>query len=81
VVGLLQGGWLRAWALAQLARRQARPALAALGAGVAVGYGCYLAGPAIASAVSGLAGLTLTWVALALHPFWPLLQADLIDRA
>src|SRR5262249_17969590 len=34
---LLQGGWLRAWALAQLARRRARPALAALGAGVAVG--------------------------------------------
>src|SRR5262249_18493033 len=37
---LLQCGWLRAWALAQLARRQARTALAALGAGVAVGYGC-----------------------------------------
>ena len=78
---LLQGGWLRARALGQLARRQARAALLALGVGATVGTGCYLAGPAIASVVSGLAGLTLTWVALALRPVWPLLQADLVERA
>ena len=78
---LLQGGWLRALALAHLARRQARPTLLALGVGATVGTGCYLAGPAIASVVSGLASLTLTWVALALHPIWQLLQADLVDRA
>jgi hypothetical protein len=71
---LLVGGWLRAWALYQLARRLGRPALAALGVGAAVAVGCYLAGPAVASVVSGLTSLLLTLVAAALRSLGHLLH-------
>jgi hypothetical protein len=72
---LLHGGWLRAQVLWQLARRLGRPMVMALGVGTVVAAGCYLAGPAVASVVSGLASLALTLTALLLRPFWPLLQA------
>jgi hypothetical protein len=39
-----------------LARRYRKPLVAALAVGAAVGLGCRLAGPAVSSAVSGLAG-------------------------
>jgi hypothetical protein len=72
---LLHGGWLRARVLGQLARRQGRLVLAASAVGLTVGAGCYLAGPTVASTVSGLASLTLTLAALVLRPVGPLLQA------
>jgi hypothetical protein len=71
---LLQGGWLRALALWQLARGLGRPALLALAVGSAVAAGCYLAGPAIASVVSGLASLVLTLLAAALSSLGQLLH-------
>jgi hypothetical protein len=40
----------------RLVRRFRKPLLVALASGTAIGLGCYLAGPAVASAVSGLAG-------------------------
>jgi hypothetical protein len=48
--------WLGGALLVLLARRYRKPLLAALAVGTAVGLGCYLAGPAVSSAVSGLAG-------------------------
>ena len=44
-----------------------RPLLTALGVGAAVGLGCYLAGPVVASAVSGLAGFAGALLASALN--------------
>jgi hypothetical protein len=38
-----------------LARRFRRPLLIALASGMVIGVGCYLAGPMVASTVSGLA--------------------------
>jgi hypothetical protein len=49
---LWRGGAL----LVLLARRYHKPLLAALAVGAALGLGCYLAGPAVSSAVSGVAG-------------------------
>jgi hypothetical protein len=48
--------WLGGARVVLLARRHRRPLLAALAVGTALGLGCYLAGPAVASTVSGLAG-------------------------
>jgi hypothetical protein len=48
--------WLGGALVVLLARRYRKPLLAALAVGATVGLGCYLAGPAVSSAVSGLAG-------------------------
>jgi hypothetical protein len=48
--------WLGAVTGAALARHFGKPLLVALAVGTVLGLGCYLAGPAVASAVSGLAG-------------------------
>jgi hypothetical protein len=55
--------WLGGALAVLLARRYRRPLLAALAVGAAVGLGCYLAGPAVSSAVSGLAGFVGSLVA------------------
>src|SRR5262249_52091026 len=78
---LRHGGWLGALALGQLARRQARPTLLALGVGVAVGTSSYLAGPAVASVVSGLASMTLTLATWGLLPLAQLLSPSPNDAA
>jgi hypothetical protein len=64
VVGRIRGGmsafarrvWLGGFLMAVLARRFRRPLLIALATGAVIGLGCYLAGPVVASTVSGLAG-------------------------
>jgi hypothetical protein len=50
-----------------VARQLCKPVLVALGVGITVGLGCYLAGPVIASAVSGLAGFAGSLLASALN--------------
>jgi hypothetical protein len=55
--------WLGGALLVLLARRHRKPLLAALAVGAAVGLGCYLAGPAVSSVVSGLAGFVGALVA------------------
>jgi hypothetical protein len=55
--------WLGGALLVLLARRYRKPLLAALAVGTAVGLGCYLAGPTVSSAVSGLAGFVGALVA------------------
>jgi hypothetical protein len=49
--------------VARQVRRLRRPLLVALGSGLVIGVGCYLAGPAVASTVSGLAGFAGTLAA------------------
>jgi hypothetical protein len=74
LVGRLRGAltgfgrrmWLGGALAVLLARRHRKPLLAALAVGTAVGLGCYLAGPAVSSAVSGLAGFVGALVAGAL---------------
>ena len=53
--------------LFSLAWRLHRPLAIGLSVGVIVGLGCWLAGPIVASTVSGLSGLVLTLTALALR--------------
>jgi hypothetical protein len=72
---LLTGGWLRILALGGLAVRLRKPALVALGVGSAVAAGCCLAGPVVASVVSGVSSLLLTLVTAVLGPVWQLLDA------
>jgi hypothetical protein len=48
---------------AGLLRRFRTPLLVATASGLMIGLGCYLAGPAVASAVSGLAGFTASLAA------------------
>jgi hypothetical protein len=55
--------WLGAVTGAALVRHLGRPLLVALAVGTALGLGCYLAGPAVSSAVSGLAGFAGTLLA------------------
>jgi hypothetical protein len=55
--------WLGGALLVLLARRYRKPLLVALAVGAAVGLGCYLAGPAVSSAVSGVAGFIGSLVA------------------
>jgi hypothetical protein len=55
--------WLGGALAVLLARRYRKPLLAALAVGTAVGLGCYLAGPAVSLAVSGLAGFVGALVA------------------
>jgi hypothetical protein len=55
--------WLGGELVVLLARRYRKPLLVALAVGAAVGLGCYLAGPAVSSAVSGLAGFVGALVA------------------
>jgi hypothetical protein len=71
LVGQVRGGlsafrrrvWLGGALLVLLARRYRKPLLVALAVGVTVGLGCYLAGPAVSSVVSGLAGFVGSLVA------------------
>ncbi len=55
--------WLAGFVARSLARRFRRVLLVAVLSGLVVGLGCYLAGPAVASAVSGLAGFIGTLAA------------------
>jgi hypothetical protein len=55
--------WLSGFVAAGLVRRFRRPLLVATASGLVIGLGCYLAGPAVASAVSGLAGFTASLAA------------------
>jgi hypothetical protein len=55
--------WLAGFVLRSLARRFRRPLLVALASGLLIGLGCYLAGPTVASTVSGLAGFAGTLIA------------------
>jgi hypothetical protein len=55
--------WLSGLVAASLVRRFRRPLLVALASGLLLGVGCYLAGPAVASAVSGLAGFVASLAA------------------
>jgi hypothetical protein len=55
--------WLGGFLLAALARRFRRPLLIALATGTVIGLGCYLAGPVVASTVSGLAGFAMSLAA------------------
>jgi hypothetical protein len=48
--------WLSGFVAVGLLRRFRNPLLVATAGGLVIGLGCYLAGPAVASAVSGLAG-------------------------
>jgi hypothetical protein len=59
--------WLGGALLVLLARRYRKPLLTALAVGAAVGLGCYLAGPAVSSAVSGIAGFIGSLVASTLN--------------
>ena len=51
---------------ASVARRVRRPLGLAAAVGVAIGLGCFLAGPAVAAAVSGLAGFAASLTGSAL---------------
>jgi hypothetical protein len=55
--------WLAGFVVRSLAKRFRRPLLVALASGLVIGLGCYLAGPAVASTVSGLAGFAGTLAA------------------
>jgi hypothetical protein len=55
--------WLAGLMVRLLARRFRKPLLVALASGLVIGLGCYLAGPAVASTVSGLAGFAGTLAA------------------
>jgi hypothetical protein len=59
--------WLGGLLLVVLARRFHRPLLIALASGVALGLGCYLTGPAVASTVSGIAGFAGSLLVGGLH--------------
>ncbi len=63
-------GRMAAWGVCLLARQFRKPLLLALGVGLATGLGCYLAGPLVASAVSGLCSLVLALLAQALRLLW-----------
>jgi hypothetical protein len=55
--------WLGGALAVLLARHYRKPLLVALAVGATVGLGCYLAGPAVSAAVSGLAGFVGSLVA------------------
>ena len=55
--------WLAGSVAAGLVRRFRKPLVVALASGIVIGLGCYLAGPAVASTVSGLAGFTASLAA------------------
>jgi hypothetical protein len=55
--------WLSGLVAAGLLRRFRRPILVATVSGLVIGFGCYLAGPAVASTVSGLAGFSASLAA------------------
>ena len=64
-------GFVRVWLsslarAANLARRVRKPLGLAAAVGVAIGLGCFWAGPAVAAAVSGLAGFAASLTASAL---------------
>jgi hypothetical protein len=70
---VVSGCWRRIIRLFSLAPRVRKGALIALGVGIVAGSGCYLAGPLVASAVTGLYSAVLTLVATQLQPAWRLL--------
>jgi hypothetical protein len=55
--------WLSGLVTAGLVRRFRRPILVATASGLVIGLGCYFAGPAVSSAVSGVAGFTASLAA------------------
>jgi hypothetical protein len=57
---LARRAWRAGSVAGRLVRRFRRPLLVALASGIMIGLGCYLAGPAVASTVSGLAGFAGT---------------------
>ncbi len=63
MMGFARRVWLAAFVVRALARRFRRVLLVAVLSGLVVGLGCYLAGPAVASALSGLAGFVATLAA------------------
>jgi len=64
---LARGLWAFLGSAAGVAWRARQPLLIALGVGSALGLGCYLAGPVVSSAVSGLAGFVGSLVASAIN--------------
>jgi hypothetical protein len=64
---LSQNVWRFLASIASTSWRARRPLLVALGVGAVVGGGCYLAGPVVASAVSGLAGFVGSLAASAVN--------------
>jgi hypothetical protein len=70
----------RAWAVAvgvvRLAWRLRRACVVALGVGVLVGVGSYLAGPAVASTLCGLGSTAMTAAGVALAPLWRLMGGN-----
>jgi hypothetical protein len=57
----------------RLAAASRKNTVVAVGIGLAVGAGCYLCGPVVASVVSGVAGAAVAFVTRLLRPVWPLL--------
>jgi hypothetical protein len=73
--------WLAGFVVWSLARRFRKPLLVALACGLVSGLGCYLAGPAVASIVSGLAGFAGSLAASALDRLRRILdRAELRQR-
>jgi hypothetical protein len=84
LVGRVRGGlsafrrrvWLSGALVVLLGRRYRKPLLMALAVGAAVGLGCYLAGPAVSSAVSGVAGFVGSLAAGALTRLRRMLEEE-----
>jgi len=64
---LAQGFWALLRGAAGVAYQLRKPLLIALGVGVVLGLGCYLAGPVVSSAVSGFAGFVGSLAASAVN--------------
>jgi len=64
---LARGLWAFLGGAAGVAWQTRKPLLIALGVGSVLGLGCYLAGPAVSSAVSGCAGFVASLVASAVN--------------
>jgi hypothetical protein len=75
-VVLASHGWMLLFAALCLANAFRRPLLVALGVGLVIGLGSYLAGPVAASAVCGVAGFAGSLAASALHGLRRLLAAE-----
>ncbi len=67
--------WLSVLDVSVFFRQLRRVLLVALGVGLLVGVGCFVAGPIVASAVSGIAGFVVS-LATALRWRWLMAQAD-----
>ena len=78
---MLLGARLRTLGLWHLALRLRKPVLFALGVGLTIGVSCYLAGPTVASVVSGLHSAALALVAAAAQPVRRVLSEVRANRA